>query len=88
MCSSAPTIFALSLDGAVLRATSTLSLGEVAPHEHTIAPYYLHTFSGQGSPDDRYYSILLALYSLQMGEPLVCTNQWVLEAAPAGSTSG
>lgn len=54
-------------------ACSQLFLGCRSPPEHTVAPHYVRPFSRQHSPAGGYCSILLALHSLQAGEPLVCT---------------
>lgn len=40
------------------------------------------TYSARGLPACGYRSVLLALYSLQVREPLVCRDQWACKAAP------
>lgn len=78
------TISTLSLDQTVLSVVlqhfvcSPLFLGGRAPHEHTVAPHYLRTFSGQGSSAGRYCSVLLAPQLFRQGCPLC--------AQPSGNT--
>lgn len=90
-------ISAFSLDQAVLSVVlqhfvcSPLFLGGRAPHEHTVAPHYLHTFSGQGSPAGRYCSVLLAPQLFRQGCPLCVQPSGNMKRHPAscaGSISG